>query len=49
MPAYMVNDTIHPLPDFLTAPYQEEMKTAIQHTTATMSKLSPNILPVKTY
>lgn len=49
MPANMVNDTINPLPDFLTAPYQEEMKTAIQHTTATMSKLSPNILPVKTY
>ncbi len=49
MPAYMVNDTINPLPEFLTESYRQEMKSAIQHTNETMHKLTPNIFPVNPY
>lgn len=49
MPAYMVNDTKNALPEFITAPYKQEMKTAIEHTNETMHKLSPNIFPVLPY
>lgn len=49
MPAYMVKDTINPLPEFLTESYRQEMKSAIQHTNETMHKLTPNIFPVNPY